>query len=159
MEVDVKQAQRRTLHFDHLREVLADAEAVTAGEFMTTGNWSAAQILYHVAYLMDVMNHGKPMPLPWPVKLVGRGLRVMGVHRKPYKPGVKPPAKVVAMFSAPPDTTLPEALDYLRQQIADAESETGLKHPSPLFGPMSRADAVAMHCRHAELHFSFIVPQ
>ncbi len=157
MPNDVKTAERRTLHFETLEEILADAEAVTAVPHRTTGNWSAAQIIHHVTVLLEVMTQGKDLPMPLPIKIVGRGLRLFGVHRKTMKPGIKPPAKTAAKFSAPPDTDLNDALAYMREEVRIA-GEQGMKYPSPLFGKLSHSDAVAMHCRHAELHLSFILP-
>ncbi|MEM9883211.1 MAG: DUF1569 domain-containing protein [Planctomycetota bacterium] len=156
-KVNVKLSERRDLHFDTLADVLADAESTAAANPRTTGNWSAGQIYHHVAFGIEMMAKGVPVPVTLPMKLFGRGLRLFGLHVKPIDPGINPPAKVAAAFRPPDDVTLDAGLQKLRDEIAYAQQH-GMHHPSPLFGKMSPADAIAMHCRHAELHFSFVHP-
>ena len=155
MTVNVKKAERRRLHFESLDDIVADAEAVTSGPHRVTGNWSAAQNFEHVAKLMAISNRGIDMPVPVPMKLLGRTLKVLGMHRKPFNPGLKPPAKVARVFAPDPEISLDEAIQHLRDEVAYAKQH-GMTHPSPLFGKLSNDDWVAVHCRHAELHFAFI---
>ena len=157
MPVDVKQAERRELHFESLEDILADAQTITAGPHRTTGNWSAPQILHHVTFLIDAMNHGSKLSLPLPIRVVGRVLKLLKFHRREMKPGLNPPPAVARRFAPPPDLSLDEALQHMRTQIEFAQKH-GMKHPSPMFGKLPHAEAVAMHCRHAELHQSFILP-
>ncbi|MEM6459437.1 MAG: DUF1569 domain-containing protein [Planctomycetota bacterium] len=156
-KINVKLSERRDLHFDSLAEVLADAEATAAASPRTTGNWSAGQVYHHVAFGIEMMSKGVDVPVTLRMKVFGRGLRLFGMHVKPIDPGINPPAKVAAVFRPPDDVTLEAGLQKLRDEIAYAQ-EHGLTHPSPLFGRMSADDAVAMQCRHAELHFSFVHP-
>ena len=45
---------RRTLHFNSLDEIAADVEMLTkAREIKTLGNWSAGQVVQHVATTMN----------------------------------------------------------------------------------------------------------
>lgn len=158
--VNVKTADRRSLHFDTLEEVLSDAETITDGGHTdppTTGNWNAAQIIYHIAQTIHMANHGGSFTVPFPVKLMGRTLKLFGVHRKPIKPGINPPGKVAAAFAAPDGVTLDQAMDKLRTEVATANQHE-MSHPSPLFGKLSHNDWVHANCRHAELHFGFIKP-
>ena len=157
MPINPRNATRRTLRFTTLDDVLVDAETVTAGPHHTTGNWTAAQIVHHVATLMRVANHGGGPRLPRPVRLVGRVLKLAGVHRRPLKPGIKMPGSVKKHFLGPPDLPLADALALLREQVATANA-TPMPHPSPLFGRLEPDVWVEVHCRHAELHFSFVHP-
>ncbi|MEM9915968.1 MAG: DUF1569 domain-containing protein [Planctomycetota bacterium] len=156
MAVNVKQAERRELHFDTLDEVLADAEAVTDSS-TATGNWTPPQIIDHVAFGVHMLNHGIDLKIPLPMKLLGRIMKKFGMHTKPMNPGIKPPAKVAAAFAPDPDITLEQAKQKLRDEVAYA-NEHGMHHPSPLFGQMTPEECIQMNCRHAELHFSFIRP-
>ena len=158
MAVNVKKADRRELHFTTLADILADAEAVTAGgtaDPPVTGNWNAAENIYHVAYLIGMANRGFDFKVPLPMKLIGRTLKLMNMHVKPINPGINPPAKVVAAFAPPQGITVKQAIQKLRDEVAYAKDH-GMTHPSPLFGKLTHDEWVQTNCRHAELHFGFI---
>jgi len=160
MAVNVKKADRRQLRFASLDDILADAEAVTAGGAVTpavTGNWTAAQNIHHVAFTVRISSRGADFRIPLPIRMVGRALKFVGVHTRPIKPGVNPPAKIAAAFAPPPDISIADAWQKLRDEITYAK-EHGMTHPSPLFGKLSHDDWIKAHCRHAELHFGFIRP-
>lgn len=160
MTVNVKTADRRKLHFASLDDILADAEAITAAGTVdppVTGNWTAAQNIYHVAFTVEMSNRGFDFSIPLPMKLIGRTLKLFGMHKKPINPGINPPPKVAAAFAPPDEVSVGDALQKLRDEIAYAK-EHGMTFPSPLFGKLSNDDWVQTHCRHAELHFGFIRP-
>ena len=157
MPANVKKAERRTLNFASLDDILADAEEVTSGPHRVTGNWTAAQNIWHVAHTVALSNRGFDFKVPLPMKLIGRTLKLFGMHTKSIKPGINPPAKVAAAFAPPPDVTLEMALAKLRDEVQHAKSH-GMNHPSPLFGSLSNVTWVQVHCRHAELHHGFVHP-
>lgn len=160
MPVNVKTAARRELHFNSLDDLLADAESTTAHGTRTpatTGNWSAPQIIQHIATSLHLGNHGAGFSVSLPVRMFGRVLKLLGVHTKPMKPGIKPPAKIAAAFAPAADITIAAAMQHLREEVAYAK-EHGITHPSALFGKMTPDEAVQMNCRHAEMHFGFIQP-
>jgi hypothetical protein len=157
MAVNVKLSDRRALAFETLDDILRDAEQITSGAHRTTGNWTAAQNIHHLAFAIGMANRGIDLKIPLAMKLVGRGLRLLGQHVKPIKPGIKPPARIAAAFEPPKDVELHEALQLLRDEI-DYAKQRGMTHPSPLFGKLSDAEWIEVHCRHAELHLSFIRP-
>lgn len=156
MPVNVKTAARRELHYDTLDEVLADANAVTE-QTTATGNWTPPQIIDHVAFGVHMLNHGVDLKIPLPMKLFGRTLKLFGMHTKPMRPGIKPPAKIASVFAPPPDITLDAAKQKLRDEVAYA-NEHGMHHPSPLFGQLTPDECIQINCRHAELHFGFLKP-
>ncbi|MEO1235613.1 MAG: DUF1569 domain-containing protein [Planctomycetota bacterium] len=158
MAVNTKQADHRKLHFETLDEVFAEADRVTSAPHRVTGNWTAAQIVHHVAFTIGMNNRGIDLTIPLPMRVFGRTLKLFGLHVKPINPGIRPPAKVAAAFAPPPDVTLDAALQKLRDEVAYAK-EHGMHFPSPLFGKLKPNDAVKVHCRHAELHFGFIHPE
>ncbi len=154
---NVKTAQRRPLKFNSLDDIVADAQAVTSGPHRVSGNWTAAQNIWHIAQTLEMSNHGFNFTVPLPMKLAGRLLKLLGRHTKPFTPGIKPPAKVAHAFAPPADISLPLALAKLHDEVDYAKAH-GMKHPSPLFGPLSHDAWIQTHCRHAELHHSFIHP-
>ena len=157
MPVNVKKAERRPVHFDTLDDIVRDAGTVTVGPHRVTGNWTAAQNIWHVAHTIGMSNRGFNFKAPLPLKLVGRTLKLLGQHTRPINPGIKAPAKIAAAFTPPPDLTLDFALAKLKDEVQYATTH-GMTHPSPLFGKMSHETWIKAHCRHAELHLSFIAP-
>ncbi|BAM02753.1 DUF1569 domain-containing protein [Phycisphaera mikurensis] len=151
------QPRRRNLHFQKLDDLVADARAVALHPHETTGNWNASQILLHVAALIGVANRGTDVRLPLPVRLVGKALRAFGIHRREIRAGIKAPPALMAENDANACVPVEEAVATLEREVAEAQAKP-MSHPSPLFGKLSHDDWVALHCRHAELHFSFLQP-
>jgi hypothetical protein len=159
MAVDTRQASgRRELSFASLDDVLADVEAVVSGPHRTLGNWTSAQILEHLARFIACSRTGFPFAAPWWLRLIGRAIRRQALVR-PLKPGVRPPGRFAQAFMPGPDVTLAAAREHLREQIRLARVPGSMAQPSPVFGPLNHEQWVQMHCRHAEMHLSFIVPE
>jgi hypothetical protein len=155
--VDTRQvAERRMLRFAAMREILADAEALDAGgDVRATGNWTPAQIVAHVAELIRLSLDGFTEKAPLPLRLLGPPLiRVMGLQR-PWKPGIKVP-KPFATLSPPPELAWEEALTALRTAIGRVEGGARMTARSPIAGRLAHEQWEQLHCRHAELHFSFL---
>ena len=150
--------ERRRLHFDSLKEILDDAESLGAGEIRTSGNWAASKIIDHVARVIEKSVDGFPQEAraPLPLRLLGPLLKGRSL-RKTLPAGLKIPRgfKVIV-----PDegVTLDEAMGRLRRVVQRVEGGEQMTRRSPLFGRMSHDDWRRLHCRHAELHFSFMRP-
>ena len=56
-----------------------------------------------------------------------------------------------------PDTDVAwdDSVTHLRETIGRLQHET-MKASSPIFGPLTPDDWEKLHCRHAEMHFSFM---
>ena len=148
--------KRRALHFNTLDDLIHDAQSIPGQPPDSTGNWSAAQNVEHVALFIDASTDGFPFTLPAPFRIFGRLMRGRFLNNG-FKPGIKPPQKAAAPFTPPSDTTWPDALAHLSTSIANAKQKK-MTIPSPLFGAMSHEQWEQLHCRHAELHFGFIHP-
>ena len=74
----------------------------------------------------------------------------------PMKPGVNLPRKF--SFLVPESrTTWDEAVDRFRAVLTKLDT-TRMTHRSPVLGKLSHEQWVQLHCRHAEMHFSFMHP-
>ncbi|MFO0874382.1 MAG: DUF1569 domain-containing protein [Phycisphaerales bacterium] len=147
---------RRELSFDTLRAALRDAESFGAkGPSRTLGNWTAAQIVEHVAITIDFSVDGFPpeMRPGLPLRLLGRLMKKSFVRNR-MKPGFTLPRKMQA-FLPSPDVSWGRAMDHLRRAI-DRFEKAGALSNSPFLGTMSREDWVNLHRHHAEMHFSFM---
>lgn len=147
---------RRTLHFNHPREILADAEQLVRGEFHTLGNLSAGQIFMHLARNIDMSIDGIPeQPHPL-LRFFARTFLKRRALTKPMSPGIKLPAPFAKRLM-PSETSTEAGLKGLREAIERLEA-TDQRQPSPLLGPLTKEEWNQLHCRHAELHLSFLVP-
>ncbi len=155
MIVTKKVTDRRRLSFTSLDDIQADVEALNGSAIRTTGNWTAAQIVQHVTDVITLSVDGFGFKVALPLRVLGRLLRSQALSR-PMRPGFNVPA---AMRARLPSDQLPfeQAVASLRETIGRTKSERMTK-ASPLLGAMTHEDWVQLHCRHAEMHFSFIHP-
>jgi hypothetical protein len=147
---------RRGLRFDSLDAILADVEMLEkAKRVRALGNWSAGQNVAHVALLMTRSLDGFPGSIPWFVRMPVRLLMKGTVLNKPMSAGFKTPK---AVGSPPEPVSLEDGLAQLRAAIGRLKAESK-RAPSPLLGRLSVEEWNQLHCRHAELHLSFLVPE
>ena len=74
MPVDTKTVKgRRIVHYESLRDVLADAEAMYAAGARPLGNWTPGQIFVHLARSFDASITRPPLGNTW----VTRAVRVV----------------------------------------------------------------------------------
>jgi hypothetical protein len=151
---------RRDVRYDTFDDALADLERLRASsELKALGNWTPAMNVQHVAHGIVFATDGYPpeaAQTPLMVKLVMRMMK-RRVLTKGFGPGIKPPAKIAAAFAPDPAVTLDAAMEQFRAAIAHAR-ERGMSQPNPLLGRLTHEEYEQFNCRHAELHFSFIVP-
>jgi hypothetical protein len=146
-------AERRSLSFSCENCIRGDAEKLAAGPIRTTGNWSAAMIIQHVADHINYSIDGYDLKAPAWKRLGGRfikgrilekgmpaGLRLEGQFEK-YAPNR--------------DVSLDEAMDALRN-AADRLKKEQMTAAHPMFGTLNHGEWMKLHCRHAEMHFSFM---
>ncbi len=149
---------RRRLSFASLRAVIADVDDLDAApRRRTTGYWSDAEIVAHLAIPLELCLDGFPADAKpaLPIRVAARLLRGW-ILRGPMKPGIHLPDRM-AFLLADPETTWPQAVTRLRRAVARFEAASQVM-PSPVLGPMSHDDWTRLHCRHAELHLGFVHP-
>jgi len=155
--------RRADLSYASLDEVLADLDRIerarAEGTLRTVGNWSAGQILDHVALLMELSLEGFPPPkFPLALRIAGRGfywLLRLRVIRGPMRPGIKFPKG--ATFLAPPeDVSFEQGAERLRRAVERVRSGEKMTQPSPVLGRMRHEDWLNLHLSHASMHMSFV---
>ncbi len=158
MAINTKRVpNRRTLRFQTVEDVLAEAERLAATPHRCLGNWSAGQIFMHLALTMNNSVNGVPFRAPWFVRVM------MGFARRrflsnPMSPGFQMPDYMAKHFSPADVVSLEEGLAALRAATQRYQSAPTLA-PSPAFGEMSRAEYDQLHARHGEMHLSFLVAE
>ncbi len=156
-EVDTKASPRRKLRFETIDDALAEVERVAAadreGRLRCAGNWSAGQMLGHIAAWAEYSYKGYPLKVPWFVRLIVR-FQKGKLLREGLKPGLRIPKVEGGTYGTEPMSTERGAA-RLRQVFERLRSEPAI-HPSPVFGKLSHAELVALNLRHAELHLGFV---
>jgi hypothetical protein len=155
--VNVKTVEgRRTLTFQSLDDVVADAEKlVSSPQTKVLGNWSLGQLLMHLAGTMNASIDGIKFMAPWYIRLIGPFLKG-SVLKKGLSPGFNlPKEREAGAFPVP--NSLQEALEKLQKGANRLKSEKATaRHPA--FGALTHEEWVRLHLRHAEMHLSFAVP-
>jgi hypothetical protein len=157
MAVDTKKVpNRRKLHFATLEDIVADVDHLNQGPVKALGNWSGGQILKHLAVVMNTSIDGSPLRMAWPWRVMGRLLKGY-VLKKGMPPGFELRGRQGADALLPSETSWEEGLRQFRDAMHRLQTET-TRVPSPFMGPMTREEWDQLHCRHSELHLSFLTP-
>jgi hypothetical protein len=183
--MDPRRAVRRPVRLRSLDELVADAERIgeaaracaegraAGSSFRVTGNWSAGQVLEHVARTVERSLDGFRGAPSWeapPARgleritgMPGRSRRaeevawarakLLALEQDPGGPSIGGPGEL-----APPAMVWTEdALGVLRHAVGRVRAGERMERPSPTIGPLSHEEWLGFHLRHAELHFSFVV--
>ena len=149
---------RRQLRFERLDDILADIDHLqSSSNLKTLGNWSVDQILNHLAKAMTKSIDGFDTSMPAPLRLLMRVLMKRRILNKGMTPGFKLPARAAAEMQTP-SVSAAEAFANLRRTIDRLRTET-TRAPSPFLGRLTADEWNRLHCRHCELHLSFLVPE
>ena len=149
----------RKLRFDTVAacqsEVERIIEADRAGRLHAQGNWTAGQVMAHVAAWIEYGYEGFPIgPPPFFVRWILRW-QLKGILSKGMSPGVRipgVPGGTTGMDAMETHEAATRLLAALRRLATDEPAP----YDSPAFGPLSDADRVRLNLRHAELHLGFL---
>lgn len=151
---------RRKLHFVTIDDCISDVQTIMAadreGRLTALGNWSPGQILSHVAAWIEYGYEGYPVkPLPWPIRLILRKLKLPKMLSKGMEPGVTIPGAAGGTTGAD-DVPVSEAGPRLIAALRRLATDEPAKYPSPAFGELPNEDRRRLMLRHAEMHMSFL---
>ncbi|MCR9120320.1 MAG: DUF1569 domain-containing protein [bacterium] len=158
--IDTKKVtERRKLRFENVAACIAEVERIKsadeAGSLKTLGNWTAGEILSHIAAWIEYGYEGFPMKAPpffirWYLKWqLGKMIRD-GIEPAMRIPGVE--GGTYGFEKMP----TPAACDRLISALERMQSDEDVKFHSPAFGPVSNEDRIQFSLRHAELHLGFL---
>jgi hypothetical protein len=157
----VTTATRRKLTFATLDEVVADAENLLAKGYDRAGNWDLAQVCSHLAEWMRFPLEGFPKiplllrPMFWLLRTtIGKKVRI-----KVLTEGFSAGGRTMPQTVFQPGADAPAAIAKLKEVAERFQAHTGPVHPSPLFGAMTRDEALQLQLRHCAHHLSFLVPR
>jgi len=151
-----KTTGRRSLQFTCLDDIRADVEKLAqCKQINHLGNWTPGQVLKHLAMTMDNSIDGFPFQMPGILRFVLRLTMKGRLLNKPMESGFNLPKRAAAMLPQP--TTWEEGLTGFRRALGRLKTETR-RAPSPVIGPLTAEEWEQLHCRHSELHLSFLTP-
>ncbi len=154
-----KVVDRRTLRLNSLDDLRAEIDRIAASEragaLKRSGNWTAGQTFGHLATWMNFAWSPCPIKAPWFVRLIV-GRRKDKYLNKAMPAGVRIPRVPGGTVGTEP-RKLDEALADLKTAIHRLEREAPTC-PSPVFGLLTREEAIKLNLRHAELHLSYLHP-
>jgi hypothetical protein len=126
------------------------------------GNWDLAQVVGHLAEWMRFPVEGFPKA-PAPIRAIFWVLRKTVGRKKLLTyitTGSFPAGKPTMPETVPPPGGDPgQAVAKLRLSVDRLKAYTGTIVPSPLFGAMTKDEAVRMQLVHCAHHLSFLVPK
>lgn len=149
---------RRRLKLHTLDQVMGDALMLHRAGYERLGSWTLGRCCDHLAATMDCSIDGFPFRVGPHVRLVGMLIkrRLLDPDRG-FPAGVKFPASARAALE-PGALTDEQGLARLQAAIDRLNAEPA-RAPSPLLGRMTREQWDLLHCNHAALHLSFLVPR
>lgn len=161
--VNTRKAPRRALRFAGLDDLIAELDRIQqahdAGSLRTTGNWTAGQILGHLAAFWQAAIDGFPpeMAPPWAVRVAARLLfRRKAISGATTPAGFKPPRAARAHMEFGPETTFEAGMSSLRAQIERTRRGERFAKPSPLLGELTHDEWLRLQLGHCQLHLGFV---
>lgn len=158
MPIATREAFRRELRFETLADLEAELDRVRtaqhAGTLRASGNWTAGQILGHLAKWIGFYYDGFPFKVPGVIRLVCRVFRAK-IIAMPIPPGLTTKPKSGSVGDDP-EYPFEEGWDRLRAQLDRVRAGESLSGPTPLFGRVTHEEALRIHLNHAALHLGFL---
>jgi len=156
MSIDTsKVTGRRELKFNTLDEILNDVEHLCQGKVRSLGNWSPGQNVRHLTILMLGCLDGIDLEVPFLTRMAV-SLAKGRILTKRMSPGLQLPKAADALL--PAETSWEEGVQEMRTALIRMKTESQ-RHAHPALGKLSREQWDQLHCRHCELHLSFLVSE
>jgi hypothetical protein len=150
-------AALRSLRFESLEEIVVECERLAACECATTGDWTFAQILDHLARAYDMAIDGIDGRAPWIIRAVVKVKLWTDpgfFFERRMRAGFRLPKSAVKLLP-PDDVEVAAALEHLRRSIARFQTEAK-RSSHPVLGTLTNEQWTKLHQRHAELHLGFV---
>ncbi len=116
--VTSKISGRRTLRFESLEEISDEVERLAqAKKIRTRGNWTAGQVLQHLAIVMHGSVDGVEIKLPLPLRIMMPLIlffRKQKFLNQPMKSGIELPKSAAAVLIPPPTSLEMDSRRFVR---------------------------------------------
>jgi hypothetical protein len=145
-------AERRQVSFNSNDDLIAEINRLRKG-YTQTGNWSLAQICWHLNGAMTYFASPGPHPDPGPEDPEKREWlnQVLTLGRLPRP--VQAPERMI-----PPTTSGDLEIEQFLATLERLKTFTGPYAPHRLFGKLTADEGRRLSMIHAAHHFSFLLP-
>ncbi len=159
MTTSTKYVPHRKLRFNSIADINSEldkiAELDKSSQLRTSGNWTAGQIMAHLAAWIEYGYDGYPIKSPpWFVRWFLRTrlpkMLESGMPRGVKIPGI--PGGTIGADDIPTD----QGIARLKKAFKRLEVGEEAAFDSPAFGKMSHEDRIRLNLRHAELHLGYL---
>lgn len=147
---------RRKLRFRHPGEILEEAQRLADVGYEPLGNWSLGQVCGHLASTIDGSLDGYAERLPWIFRATAGRVMKWWILRYGMPSGVPLRGKSAEQLLPPPQTDAEGLAELERALTRLDEEECRAIHPA--LGSLNHNQWLDLHCRHGELHLSFLEP-
>jgi hypothetical protein len=149
--------KQRELTFGSVDEILPEIQRLASMLVETSGNFTLAQIIDHLARSNDVVTGKLPSPqIPLPVRMMTRTFRGFILSR-PFKPGIKLPPTAQSIFWCDAGQTVDDAIGHYEESLVRYREMNPLPRHI-LFGNLTRERHDRLQCLHSALHLSLVHP-
>lgn len=139
---------RRMLDFASMGEIMPDVERLLEGH-STTGQWTFAQILHHLATSIRLTTLGRAGSTPGPGS---EAFRHRFFRSRRFPEGLEAPhPKLIP----PADADVHVQKEALQEAIARFSSAAGPFPSHPLLGALNKEEWSQFHCIHCAHHLGF----
>ena len=154
--------RRRALRLESVDDLATELDRIVAvhyaGHLHANGNWTPAQILEHLAKLIEFSYEGFPFRASWPLRVVSHVAKWVAWKRfvdLAMQPGWSLRGGAAALLPDP-WADFDVAAARLRAALWRIRRGDPMRQPSPWEGALTHEQWVYVHLRHAELHLSFL---
>jgi hypothetical protein len=151
-----KASGRRSVRYNSIEDLLADAERLAKSPHRTIGNWSLGMILKHISDAYKMGLDGAAFMAPWPLRWYLRTFMKQRFLQGPMPAGFKLPKRAASLL--PSETSPADGLAALQKVTSRWKSESQ-RAIHPALGNLTPAEWDQLELRHAELHMSFVLPE
>ena len=160
--INTRLVSRRHVFLQTIDELACEVDrivtAAAAGNVRPLGNWSPAQVLWHIGRLIELSLDGFPFRYRRAPAWIIRRLRLLAWRRLialAFRPGFHNPPEAVSL-EPDPAISLVDAAAYFKSQLARIQNGEQMTQECSLDGPYTHEQWVYIHLRHAELHLGFL---
>lgn len=147
-------ADRRTLCFSRLEEVMPDVDRLLEG-YTTAGPWSLGMICNHLGSMLQGSVEGFSVRVPWLARARAAWIGKRTILRSGHVPEI---ATLSAELAPRPGLDDRAEAEALRAALRFYALHDGPMAGHPLLGKLTRADWDRLHCIQSAHHLSFARP-
>ena len=141
--------ERRMLDFASIDEIMPEVESLLQSH-STTGQWTLAQILYHLATAIRLTTLGRAGPSPGPGF---EEFRERFFRSRRFPEGLEAPHP---RLIPPTDVDIDVEKQALQEAIARFASAIGPFPRHPFLGALNKEEWSQFHCIHCAHHLGFV---